>query len=74
MSPALQDKIEADFVSERKSKPDDVTGDTLHRLLVMARLVALSKGHLVLQEQDWHDAKGLERDRIGRIGSADTVS
>ena len=67
MSEELQQRIEQDFVAERKSNPKEVTGDTLHRSLVIARLYGLSRGHLKLEEEDWNSAKSLERDRLSRI-------
>ncbi|KAL5268229.1 hypothetical protein ACHWQZ_G002180 [Mnemiopsis leidyi] len=70
VSDELQKKIEQDFVAERKSNPKDVTGDTLHRSLVIARLYALSRGHTQLEEEDWNSAKSLERDRLSRIASS----
>ncbi|XP_063684555.1 mini-chromosome maintenance complex-binding protein-like [Bolinopsis microptera] len=69
VSEELQQRIEQDFVAERKSNPKEVTGDTLHRSLVIARLYGLSRGHLKLEEEDWNSAKSLERDRLSRIAA-----
>ena len=70
MSEEIQKKIEEDFVAERKANPKDVTGETLHRSLVIARLYGLSRGHVKLELEDWNSAKTLERDRISRISSS----
>ena len=66
----IQDKIEKDFVAERKENPTEVTGDTLHRLLVIARLYGISRGHVTLQLEDWESAKNLEKDRITRLSAS----
>ena len=67
LSSEVQEKIEKDFVEERKKNPKDVTGDTLHRLLVTTRLIAISHGRSSITEDDWEKAKALERDRVGRF-------
>ena len=66
----VQAKIEKDFVAERRENPKDVTSDTLHRLLVLARLFGLSRGHVTLQLEDWESAKSSEKERIARLSTS----
>lgn len=63
----VQKIIEDDFVQERKANPTKVTGETLHRLLVTARLNSLTHGHTTLTPAIWAATKALETDRVGRL-------
>jgi len=67
VSEEVQKLIEDDFVKERKANPSKVTGETLHRLLVTARLNSLTHGHNTLTPAIWTATKALETDRIGRL-------
>lgn len=53
-----------------RSKADSekpVTADDLHRLLVLARLVSLSRGHDTLTKQCWDITKQMEDERLQRV-------
>lgn len=61
--------VEDDFI-EMRSKSDTenpVTADDLHRLLVLARLVSLSRGHDTLNKECWDITRKMEEDRLYRI-------
>ncbi|VVC94701.1 unnamed protein product [Leptidea sinapis] len=61
--------VNDDFV-EMRSKSDSenpVTADDLHRLLVLARLVSLSRGCSTLGKECWDITKRMEDERIGRV-------
>ncbi|CAK1550646.1 unnamed protein product [Leptosia nina] len=61
--------VEEDFI-EMRSKSDTenpVTADDLHRLLVLARLVSLSRGLDTLTKECWDITKQMEEDRINRV-------
>ena len=44
-----------------------VTADDLHRLLVLARLVSLSRGRATLDKECWDITKQMENDRLHRL-------
>ncbi|CAG9793682.1 unnamed protein product [Diatraea saccharalis] len=61
--------VEDDFI-EMRSKSDNqnpVTADDLHRLLVLARLVSLSRGHDTLNKECWEITKNMEAERLHRL-------
>ncbi|XP_075978600.1 mini-chromosome maintenance complex-binding protein [Anticarsia gemmatalis] len=61
--------VEDDFI-EMRSKADaenPVTADDLHRLLVLARLVSLSRGFDTLNKECWDITKNMEAERQNRI-------
>ncbi|CAH0398600.1 unnamed protein product [Chilo suppressalis] len=61
--------VEDDFI-EMRSKSDvqnPVTADDLHRLLVLARLVSLSRGHDTLNKSCWEITKTMEAERLHRL-------
>ncbi|XP_062851647.1 mini-chromosome maintenance complex-binding protein isoform X2 [Trichomycterus rosablanca] len=58
--------VEEDFVEMRKDDPQSVSAEDLHRLLVMARLLALSHGQTTLSRDGWIKAKQLEMLRCSR--------
>lgn len=58
-------KIQEEFVSMRqKSK---VNADDLHQLLVLTRLICLSEGRSLLDDECWRRACDLETERKARI-------
>ncbi|XP_048407430.1 mini-chromosome maintenance complex-binding protein isoform X1 [Stegostoma tigrinum] len=59
--------VEEDFVEMRKSDPRSITAEDLHQLLVVARLVSLSAGHVTLSRERWQRAKQLEVLRKSRL-------
>ncbi|XP_032520628.2 mini-chromosome maintenance complex-binding protein [Danaus plexippus] len=61
--------VEEDFIEMRNESEDPVTADDLHRLLVLARLVSLSRGHDTLTEDCWRITKTMENDRLARLKS-----
>ncbi|KAJ0178498.1 hypothetical protein K1T71_006321 [Dendrolimus kikuchii] len=61
--------VEEDFI-EMRSKSDSenpVTADDLHRLLVLARLVSLSRGFDTLNKECWDITKKMEAERLQRL-------
>ncbi|XP_045767047.1 mini-chromosome maintenance complex-binding protein [Maniola jurtina] len=61
--------VEDDFVEMRSNSDSDnpVTADDLHRLLVLARLVSLSRGHDTLTRDCWEHTKKMEEERLHRL-------
>ncbi|CAB3259595.1 unnamed protein product [Arctia plantaginis] len=61
--------VEDDFIEMRsKSNTESpVTADDLHRLLVLARLVSLSRGFDTLNKDCWEITKSMEAERLHRI-------
>ncbi|XP_053306311.1 mini-chromosome maintenance complex-binding protein [Spea bombifrons] len=59
--------VEEDFVEMRKSDPQSISADDLHRLLVVARLLSLSAGQTSLSRERWLRAKELEMQRKSRL-------
>ncbi|MBN3295848.1 MCMBP protein, partial [Amia calva] len=58
--------VEDDFVEMRKNDPQSISGEDLHRLLVVARLLSLSVGQTTLCRERWLRAKHLESLRKNR--------
>ncbi|KAM6956090.1 mini-chromosome maintenance complex-binding protein [Aplochiton taeniatus] len=58
--------VEDDFVDMRKDDPQSITAEDLHRLLVVARLLCLSKGQTTLSRDSWMRAKHMEVLRSSR--------
>ncbi|XP_055530968.1 mini-chromosome maintenance complex-binding protein [Wyeomyia smithii] len=56
--------IQNDFIQMRKEF--DASADDLHSLLVLARLIGLSRGKKMLDRECWEYAKQLERERKRR--------
>ncbi|NWR76053.1 MCMBP protein, partial [Centropus unirufus] len=59
--------VEEDFVEMRKSDPESVTADDLHRTLLVARFLSLSAGQTTLSRERWLRAKQLEALRKARL-------
>lgn len=61
--------VEEDFIEMRSKSDDDnpVTADDLHRLLVLARLVSLSRGLDTLNKECWDITKRMEAERLRRV-------
>ncbi|XP_023938645.1 mini-chromosome maintenance complex-binding protein [Bicyclus anynana] len=61
--------VEDDFIEMRSNSDSDspVTADDLHRLLVLARLVSLSRGHDTLSRECWDLTKKMEEERLQRL-------
>lgn len=61
--------MEEDFIEMRSKSDDDnpVTADDLHRLLVLARLVSLSRGLDTLNKECWDITKRMEAERLRRV-------
>lgn len=57
--------IEADFVKMREETNLQV--EHLHSLLVVSRLIGISKGKKTLDIESWEAAKKLELERISRL-------
>ena len=61
-----RDVIQADFVALRQAD-DKVSAETLHSMLVLARLNAQSKGEAALSVQTWKETVALEQARVGAV-------
>ncbi|XP_037975058.2 mini-chromosome maintenance complex-binding protein [Plutella xylostella] len=61
--------VEEDFIAMRSASTEQnpVTADDLHRLLVLARLVSLSRGYDTLNKECWDLTKKMEQERIERV-------
>ncbi|CAH4028882.1 unnamed protein product [Pieris brassicae] len=61
--------VEEDFIEMRSKSDDDnpVSADDLHRLLVLARLVSLSRGLDTLNKECWDITKKMEEERVIRL-------
>ncbi|XP_025208008.1 mini-chromosome maintenance complex-binding protein [Melanaphis sacchari] len=55
--------IENDYVEMRKSDPKNVSGDDLHRFMMISRLIALSSGKNEFNIEIWESGKSLEKQR-----------
>ena len=56
--------VQEDFVRERQNANSHVkTSDDLHTLLVLARLLALSRGEKSINQNVWSEAKTMENER-----------
>ena len=56
--------IEKDFVAMRQANPKDVQAETLHNLLVLSRLMSMSKGEAKLSAESWRETCQLEDTRM----------
>lgn len=61
--------VEDDFIEMRNNCDEEnpVTADDLHRLLVLARLVSLSRGNDTLNKECWEITKAMEKERLQRL-------
>ncbi|XP_045450712.1 mini-chromosome maintenance complex-binding protein [Melitaea cinxia] len=61
--------VEDDFIEMRNNSDEEnpVTADDLHRLLVLARLVSLSRGNDTLNKECWEITKAMEKERLQRL-------
>nr|CAD7594676.1 unnamed protein product [Timema genevievae] len=66
--PHMQKMVQENFVEMRKVD-SKMTADDLHMLLVLARLVSLSKGERELSEGSWWQATQMEQKRKQRLTS-----
>lgn len=66
ISDELESLVQQEFVDMRQQ--GNVTTDDLHTLLVLARLVSISKGKTSMDEDCWRKACNLEKLRKSRIG------
>lgn len=66
ISQEMQAAVEQDFVAMRQADKN-VKGETLHELLVLARLISLSRGELELSEAAFLHAKEMESLRLARL-------
>ncbi|XP_067000687.2 mini-chromosome maintenance complex-binding protein isoform X3 [Anabrus simplex] len=70
MSPQLQKVIQDDFVALRQDRQTKKTSaEDLHNLIVLARLLSLSKGQTSLTETTWKRALAMEQERRQRLAS-----
>lgn len=66
MNTDYQEIIQNDFVEMRREN-NKVNADDLHSLLVLSRLLGLSEGKTVIDQNSWERAKCLEKERKNRI-------
>merc|ERR1711991_556134 len=59
--------IETHFVNERKSKPKEVTGLSMHLWLSHARLLSVSHGETTLKKEMWDQSTDMDRKRVERL-------
>jgi hypothetical protein len=64
--------IENDFVKMREDRKE-IQVEHLHSLLVISRLIGISKGLTSLHLDEWEMAKRLEVERINRVGKIATI-
>ena len=62
----VQKQIQEDFVEMRQMDSQNVTADSLHSLLTLSRLVAISKGDRSLSLETWDHVVRLEAARTAR--------
>ncbi|XP_027852654.2 mini-chromosome maintenance complex-binding protein [Aphis gossypii] len=55
--------IEHDYVEMRKADPKNVSGDDLHRFMMISRLIALCSGKNEFNKEIWESGKSLENQR-----------
>jgi hypothetical protein len=65
ISDGIQEMVQKEFVNMRQR--GNVSGDDLHNLLVLARLVCISQGKNTLDEECWRKACVLEESRKKRM-------
>jgi len=61
---AVAEIIEKDFVAMRQANPKEVQAETLHNLLVLSRLMSMSKGEAKLSAETWRETCALEDARM----------
>uniref|UniRef100_A0A3Q2QPJ6 Mini-chromosome maintenance complex-binding protein n=1 Tax=Fundulus heteroclitus TaxID=8078 RepID=A0A3Q2QPJ6_FUNHE len=66
--------VEDDFVDMRKDDPQSMSADTLHRMLVVARLLSLSLGQTSLSRDSWLRARHIETLRRSRMEQHKSVN
>jgi len=62
--------IEEEFVRQRRGSSDSgrgMSGERLHELLCVGRLVAISHGAAALSPEHWMHAQALEENRLARL-------
>ncbi|XP_037068663.1 mini-chromosome maintenance complex-binding protein-like [Pollicipes pollicipes] len=62
----LQATVQQEFVSWRQQAGGQVKAEDLHQLLVLARLLSLSRGQTELTEEVWQEARRLDEQRRQR--------
>lgn len=63
-----QQAVQDDFVAERQGPAaQQLTAETLHSRLVLARLLALSEGRATLTGDVWQRVKTMEKERMERV-------
>lgn len=62
----VQKQIQDDFVEMRQMDSKKVTADSLHQLLTLSRLMAISRGERELSLQTWDNVMRMEAARQGR--------
>lgn len=70
LTDAMQKYVEEDFVRERRAQTNNsnaMSADDLHGLLVLARLMAMSRGEASLTKSIWEECKMMERQRKERV-------
>ena len=69
MPEPVSETIQADFVAMRQADPKNVTAETLHHLMNVARLWSLSKGEMCMSLESWHEACALDARRAAMLNA-----
>jgi hypothetical protein len=67
LSDEMSEMVGNDFVAMRQSQGDQMTPEMLGQLLVITRLIAVSRGESVASSEVWEQAKALEHERLCRV-------
>lgn len=63
----VQGAVESDFVASRQNAGNRMTADDLHSMLVLSRLLSLSRGVSTMTADVWNDVKAMEAERRRRV-------
>ena len=66
---AVQKQIQEDFVEMRQMDSKNVSADSLHSLLTLARLVSISRGDRELNLETWDHVMRMEAARVARLSA-----
>ena len=67
VSDEVQDAVQKDFVESRQNPENRMTADDLHSMLVLSRLLSLSRAVGTMTAGVWNDVKEMEKERRRRV-------
>ena len=67
LSSEMQRVLQDDFVKSRQEDHTNMTAEDFHLLLLLARLMTLSRGQTTLTEETWYHVKEMEMERRARL-------